>query len=145
MYVVSLWIMYSVFWTLAIIFAFAAVFSILVPCGMSNVAMAFNCSNSASIHAGGSSSSVSGNSGSCATSSSSSSVAPRVGLGVSSGGQPPIESYTAFPPGSHPKPGQTVTVSGGGSQSSCEAQSADHNSAGSLCDYEQCSCSAHSP
>lgn len=144
MYVVSLWIMYSVFWILAIIFAFAAVFSILAP--TSNVSMAYNCSNSASIHAGGSSSSVSGNSGSCAKSSSSSSVAPGVGLGGSSGGHPPNKSDTAFPPGNHPKPGQTVTVSGGGSQSSCEAQSADHNSAGNRgFDYEEGSCSAHSP
>jgi hypothetical protein len=81
-----------------------------------------------------------------ATSSSSSSVAPGVGLGGSSGGHPPNKSDTAFPPGNHPKPGQTVTVSGGGSQSSCEAQSADHNSAGNRgFDYEQGSCSAHSP
>lgn len=107
-----------------------------------NVAKAYSCTSSSSIHAGGASSSVSGNSGSCATGASSSSSAKGFGVGFFNP-FPPNHSDNAF----LDTPGAADTFSGGGSKSSCLAISANHASVGNVRGSfpQQGSCSSHSP
>ena len=126
-------------WTIAITISIAGMFLVLNP--TPSVVLAYSCSGSSSIHAGGASSSVSGNSGSCATSASSSSSAKGFGVGFFNP-FPPNHSDNAF----LNTPGAADTFSGGGSTSSCLVISANHASVGSVRGSfpQQGSCSAHS-
>lgn len=134
--------MNNVIWTIGIIFSIAGMFLILNP--TPNIAFAYSCSSSSSTHQVRSSSSVSGSSGSCATSSSSSSTADHLVIGTGSHFPPNVDLNVNRISG----PGHSeaaASIGGGGSESSCEAGSANHSTLGSSLDSQQGSCSTHNP
>ena len=133
--------MYSVFWTIAIAISVAGTFLVLNP--TQNAAMAYSCNSSSSTSEGGASSSVNGNSGGCATVASSSSTARGVGLGFIF----PVPPNFSGAASSNPLPGIAISSSGGGSQSSCLAQLANHNDVGNTRGAfpQSGGCSSHSP
>ena len=83
-----------------------------------NAAALDSCSSSAS-------SGLSRSSGSCLTAANSSSVAKGWDGGTQNPRPTPNDSDNPFPNAPHTTLGQTATASGGGSQSSCEAVSAN--------------------
>src|SRR5262249_42068133 len=91
-----------------------------------NVATAYSCSSgSSTIKDNSASSGVSGTSGSCATSTSSSSNTKQIGGGSFIGAPNHSGGSSGLP-----NPGASISVSDGGGQSSCAAESASHANVG---------------